>query len=65
MPGEKISSQLDVPAVILFDWFSKAQHSCESACVCVWGVGGGVRLLMHVLDREGSRVFASRALVVV
>ena len=64
MPGKKISSQLDVPAVILFDWFSKAQHSCESACVCVC-VGGGVRLLMHVLDREGSRVFASRALVVV
>ena len=49
-------------AVILFEQFSKnaAQfRECMCVCVCVC-----VCVDLHILDREGSRVVASRALVV-
>ena len=49
--GEKIISWSDTPAVTLFDQFSIKKEKCSTGC-------GGV------VDREGSRVFTSRALVV-
>ena len=64
---KKISSQSDIPAVILFDWFStktkqKGLSLRERESVC----GMSVCVHVHVLNLwEWSRVFAGRAPVVV
>ena len=60
VPEKNISNQLDIPAVTLFDHFSNTERMLVACYICI--------MCMCVscvfLDGEGSRVFASSALVV-
>ena len=58
----KISKQSDVPAVILLDWFSTtAKNKLKSNAA----QREESALSMCLLDEKGSRIFASRVLVIV
>ena len=60
VPEKNISNQLDIPAVTLFDRFSNTERMLAACYICIMCVC----VSCVFLDGEGSRVFASAALVV-